>query len=59
MPYRSTRQRAYIHAAAARGESWAQRFAAEADRMAQPHVEAVRRVRKRLASPQRPAKSGR
>jgi hypothetical protein len=36
MPYRSTKQRAYIHARAAEGVPWAQKFVKDADKAAQP-----------------------
>lgn len=36
MPYASTKQRGFIHAAAARGVKWAKKFVGEADKMPQP-----------------------
>jgi len=38
MPYKSTKQRGKIHALAAKGVAWAQKYAAEADKMPQPKM---------------------
>jgi hypothetical protein len=46
VPYKSKKQRGFIHAAAEKGEKWAQKFVKDADKEKQPKVTKRKRVKK-------------
>jgi hypothetical protein len=47
MPYKSTKQRGYIHAQAAKGVKWAIKFVGEADKAKQPKNERAKSAAKK------------